>query len=145
MACAEPRTSCRSLFKQLEILPVPCQHTLSLMSFIVNNQEIFQTNSSIHNINTRNKHNLHRPNANLFCFQRSTFCTGIKIFNSLPPTVTILRCDIKKFKAALSKYLHTHTPFTLQMNLLCVKKIYNTVFCKMLVVLYTVNLYFVYL
>ena len=41
-AGAEHRTSCRSLFKQLEILPVPCQHTPSLMSFIINNQETFK-------------------------------------------------------------------------------------------------------
>jgi len=109
MAGPAPRTSCRSLFKKLEILPVPCQHTLSLMSFNINNQEIFQTNSSIDNINTRNKHNLHRPNAKLSCFQRSTFYAGIKIFNSLPPTVTILRCDMEKFKTALRRYLHTHT------------------------------------
>jgi len=88
MASAEPRTSCRSLFKQQK------------------------TNSSIHNINTRNKHNLCRSNANLFCFQRSTFYAGIKIFNSLPPTVTILSRNMKTFKAALRKYLHTHS-FTL--------------------------------
>jgi hypothetical protein len=86
MAGAEPRTSCRSLFKKLEILPVPCQHTLSLMSFIINNQEISQTNSSIDNINTRNKHNLHKPNAKLSCFQRRKFHAGIKMFSSLPPT-----------------------------------------------------------
>ena len=30
-----------SLFKQSEILPVPCQYTLSLMNFIINNLEIF--------------------------------------------------------------------------------------------------------
>ena len=109
MADAEPRTSCRSLFKQLEILPVPCQHTPSLISFIINNQNFFLTNSSIHNINTRNKHNLHRPNANLSCFQRSTFYAGIIIFNSLPPTATIFRRDMEKFNAALRKDLHTHT------------------------------------
>jgi len=54
MAGAQPRNSCRSLFKQLEIPPVLCQCTLSLMNCIINNQEIFQTNSSIHNIYTRN-------------------------------------------------------------------------------------------
>jgi len=36
---AQHRTSCRSLFKQLEILPVPRQYMLSLMNFIINNQE----------------------------------------------------------------------------------------------------------
>ena len=66
---AQPRTSCRSLFKLLEILPIPCQYILSLINFIINNQENFQTNSFIGlwNINTRNKHHLHRPDANLSC------------------------------------------------------------------------------
>ena len=44
MVGVQPRTSCRSLLKQLEILPVPCQYILSLTNFISNNQEIFQTN-----------------------------------------------------------------------------------------------------
>ena len=35
------------------------------MIFIINNQEFFQTNSSIHNINTRNKCHLHKPKAKL--------------------------------------------------------------------------------
>ena len=104
----QPRTSCRSLFKQLEILPVSCQYIRSLMKFIINNQAIFQTNSAIHNINLRNKHQLHRTNANLSCFQKSIFATGTKIFNTLPPSVTILKNDRAKFKASLRKYLHTH-------------------------------------
>jgi len=49
MADAQPRTSSRSLFKKLDILLVPCQHVLSLMNIIINNQENFQTNSSAHN------------------------------------------------------------------------------------------------
>jgi len=109
MTGAQPRTSCKSLFKQLEILPVPCQYVLSLMKFIINNQEIFfKTNSSIHNINTRNKHHLHRPNANLSYFQKRTYYAGIKIVNSLPPSVTILKNDKAKFKAPLRK-IHTYT------------------------------------
>ena len=116
-AGAEPRTSCRSLFKQLEILPVPRQNTPSLMSFIINNQEIFQINSPIHNINTRNKHNLQRPNANLSSFQRSIFSAGIKIFNSLSLTVTILRCDMEKFKATLRK--HTHSFYSVDEFITC--------------------------
>ena len=67
MAGAQPRTLCRSLLKQLEILPVPCQYILSLINFIMNYQEIFQKNSSVHSINTKNKHHLHRPNAKLAC------------------------------------------------------------------------------
>jgi len=70
MADAQPRTSSRNLFKKSDILPVPCQYILSLMNTIINNQENLQTNSSINNINARNKHHLHRPNANLPPFQQ---------------------------------------------------------------------------
>jgi len=80
----------------------------SLMNFIIKNQEIFLTNSSTHNINTRNKHDLHRPNANPTCFQKSTFYAGIKNFNNLPPSVTVLKNKLEKFKPTLRKYLHTH-------------------------------------
>ena len=87
--------------EQLEILPVLCPIIVSLLNFIINNQEFFQTNSSMHNINTSIKHHFHRPNANLLCFRKITFYAGIKVFNSLPPSVTILKNDKAKFKAAL--------------------------------------------
>jgi IS1 family transposase len=79
MAGAQPRTSCKSLLKQLEILSLSCQYLFSLSNFIINIQEIFQTNLSIHNIKTRNKHHLHRPNDKLSCFQKRMFYAGIKI------------------------------------------------------------------
>jgi hypothetical protein len=50
MVRARHTTSCRSLFQKLEILPVPCQYIFSLMNFLVNNQEDFQTNSSGHTV-----------------------------------------------------------------------------------------------
>ena len=59
------------------------------MSFIINNQEVFQTNSSIYNINTGNEHGL-------FCFQKSTFWAGTKIFNDLPPSMKIFQNDKAK-------------------------------------------------
>jgi hypothetical protein len=42
MAGPQPRTSFRSLFQQLEILPVSCKYILPLMIFIIKTQEIFQ-------------------------------------------------------------------------------------------------------
>ena len=79
------------------------------MNLIINNQESSLTNSSIHNINTMNKHNLHRPNANLSCFKKRACCVGIKIFKHLPPSVTILKNDKAKFKAAV-RIIYMHTP-----------------------------------
>jgi hypothetical protein len=112
MAGAKPRTSCRSLFKQLEILLVPCQYTLSLINFIsLNNQEMFHTTSSVYNITTRNKLHLRRRNTNLTWKKerKKKNLDGIKIFNSLPPSVTILKKEKAKFKATLRKYLRTHS------------------------------------
>jgi hypothetical protein len=107
VAGTQPKTSYRTLFKQAKILPVPCQYILLLMNFFISNQEIFQTILSVHNINTRHKHQLHRPNANLSCLQKSTFYTGIKIFNSLAPSVTVIKKDKAKFEATSRKYIHT--------------------------------------
>jgi len=41
------------------------------MNFAVNNQEKFQTNSVVHNVNTRKKYHIYRPIAKLSCFQKS--------------------------------------------------------------------------
>ena len=93
----------------IEIVRVPSQCILSVMNVIINNQETFQWNSSIHNINTRNKHHLHGPDTKLSYFQKSTFYSGIKIFNNLWSRVTFLKNDKAKFKAALITYLHTQS------------------------------------
>jgi len=108
MVGAHPTTSCKRLFKKLEILTIPSQYIHSLMSFFIWNQEKFQTNSSVHNINTRNKHRLHRPVANLSCFQKGASYSGIRIFNSLPGSITNLKNEKSQFKVALKKFLNAH-------------------------------------
>ena len=110
---------CLLKVKQLEILPVPCHYILLLVNFIVNNHEIFQTNSSVHNINTRHKHHLHGQMPTYLVFKKSTFFAVIKMFNNLPPSVTILKKDKAKFKAALRKYLHTHSFYCVYEFFIC--------------------------
>jgi len=108
MVGTHPRTSCR-LFKKLEILTVPSQYIHSLMSFFIGNQEKFQSNLSVHNINTRNKHHLHRPVANLSCFQKGAPYSEIRIFNSLPRSIINLKNEKTKFKVALKRFLNAHS------------------------------------
>jgi hypothetical protein len=119
MVGAQPRTSCRSLFKQLMIPPVRCQYILTLMNFINTDQENFQTNSSIHNINTRNKHHLHSPNANPSCFRKNTIYAGIKIFNSLQPSLPNIKNDKAKLIEAIGEYLNTHTFYSVDEFFIC--------------------------
>jgi hypothetical protein len=42
MVGANPKNSCRSLFKRLQALPLPYKHTLSSMNFTVIKKEHFQ-------------------------------------------------------------------------------------------------------
>jgi hypothetical protein len=83
MVGAKPRNSRRSLINRADILPLPCQYILSLM-----NLENCQTNSAVHSINTRNKHQLYRPVASLSCLQNCNYYVEIKIFSSLPSRAT---------------------------------------------------------
>jgi hypothetical protein len=84
MSGAEPRASCRGLFRKLEILPVPCQYTLSLMLFIIDNPNNFQTDLEICGLHTRSKNQLFIPVANLTGVQKGITYFGIKIYNSFP-------------------------------------------------------------
>jgi hypothetical protein len=63
MGCRS-RDSCRKLFLNLEILPLPSQYILSLLLFMLRNKNQFQVNSEIHQINTRQHANLHEPTVN---------------------------------------------------------------------------------
>jgi IS1 family transposase len=101
IAGVKSRNSCRNLLMSSEILPLPCEHMFTLMNFFVNNQEHFQTNSAIHSVNTRNRGHLHRPTANLSCFQKSAYYPDIKIFNSLPSSLRSLMNKQTQFKIAL--------------------------------------------
>jgi hypothetical protein len=99
---------CRNLFMRLEILPLPCEYTFTLVNFVVNNQEHFRTNSSIHGVSPMNRDHLHRPTANLSRFQKSAYYAGIKTFNSLPSNLSSLTNKKAQFKVALKRYLNTH-------------------------------------
>ena len=89
------------------VLPVPCQYMFSLMNFIVNNQDNFQTNPSVHSINIRRKYNFYRPNANLSWFQKRAFCGGIIIFNNFLLPLQSLIDKMAQFKVVLRRYINT--------------------------------------
>jgi hypothetical protein len=101
MVGIKAQNSCRDLFKRLQILHLPCEYIFSLPNFIISNQEHFQANSVVHSVNTRNKHHLHRPIANLTGFQKGTYYSDIKIVNNLQSSLKSLMNEKSKFKEAL--------------------------------------------
>jgi len=78
-------------------------------------------NSEIHNINIRNKSNLHRPISKLSAYQKGTYYSGIKMFNSLPSQVKDLSHNRNKFKRALKNFLYFHSFYTLDKYFSCNK------------------------
>jgi len=54
MTGSRPKTSCKLLFQSLGILTITSQYILSLMKFLLQNQEKFTSNMEVHNINMRN-------------------------------------------------------------------------------------------
>ena len=72
------RSSCRSLFGKLNILPIACQYTLSLMLFIADNEKYFFTNVYVHGLDTRNKNHLYLPIVSSSCIQKGVYTLGSK-------------------------------------------------------------------
>jgi hypothetical protein len=80
----ESRDSCRNLLKKFETLPLKSQYIFSLLSLVINNQDLFVTHSENHNIQTRLSYNLYLPLANLTIYEQGVHYSGIKRFNKLP-------------------------------------------------------------
>jgi hypothetical protein len=110
MAGTKRRASCRELFKKLDILLLASEFLLSLLSFVVDNIETFQTNSDIHEVQDTDITFLCQTLTSVN-IQKGVYCTGIKLFSNLPPTIKSLNHDIKKFKPAIKEYLLSHSVY----------------------------------
>jgi len=99
------KSSCRNLFKKLDVLPVTCQYKLSLMMFVGDNQKNFQTNLSVHGLDTRNKNQSYLPISSLLYLQKGISYSAMKIFNYLPNNIKNCKNDRVHFNIVLCKYL----------------------------------------
>jgi hypothetical protein len=103
------RDFCRELFKEIKILTLSSQYVLSLILFVIHNRGHFAPNSVYHNINTKQKKDLHLPHASLTMYQKGVLYSGIKAFNAHPTSITAISSNPKKFKVALKCYLLSHS------------------------------------
>ena len=87
------------------------------MVFEIDNQKNYQSNLSVHGLDTRNKNQLYLPIVNLSCFQRGVLYCAKKIFSSLLNNIKNLRNDEMKFKFELYIYIYiyliTHSLYSL--------------------------------
>ena len=71
--------TCRKLFYNLEIRPLPSQYILSLRLFVVRNSNQFTVISEIYHIDTRQHANFHHPPVNLSKYQKGVHYLGVKV------------------------------------------------------------------
>jgi hypothetical protein len=75
------------------------------MRFLSQNIEMYVTNGSGHELNTRNKLKLHIPNVNLSLRQKDVHYASIKIFSKLSKSIADLVLVKGHFIASSEKYL----------------------------------------
>jgi hypothetical protein len=97
----------RNLFKKSYIVPLWCLYILPLMMSVLDNQNNFQINLSVHGLDIRSKNQLYLPFANLSCFQRGVSYSSL-IFNVVPNNIKNVRNDRVQFKIVLRKYGPSH-------------------------------------
>jgi len=105
--------SCRKLFIDLEILPLPPQYILSLLLFMLRNKNQFLVNSKIHHIDTGQHANFHQPFVNVTKYQKGVYYLGVKVFNVLPSYIKTEFDNPKKFKVVLQKFLYKDSFYSL--------------------------------
>ena len=105
------RMSCRPLFSRLGILTLASQYIFSLMSFVVNNINLFPRVSSFHSVNTRQKSHLHLDHTSLTLVQKGVQYSAASIFNKLPKD---LSSNPRAFKCKLKNYLMAHSFYSVE-------------------------------
>jgi len=69
---AKNRDCSHQLFKKLKILPLKYQYIFSLLLSVAKNRDLYESNSEIHNINTRFSSDVHTANVNFNNFPKRT-------------------------------------------------------------------------
>jgi hypothetical protein len=102
--------SCRKLFKELHILPLPCLYISDVACNVKSNMNKMKCNEEVHDHCTRQKRNLHIQFCRTTLFTNSSVNVGIKLYNKLPNTIKELE-KIREFKKKRLKYFYCNIIF----------------------------------
>ena len=101
---ARNSVSCPQLFKNLKILPLKSQYIFSFLLFVAKNNDLYELNLEIHNINIRFSSDLHTSTADLTTFQKGPFILESKFLI----TFLLASHDINQFRSVLKCFLLIH-------------------------------------
>jgi len=84
------------------------------MLFALKNLNIYQTNTSVHGMNTRQQNKLHIPSIRLFSVQRGVYYSSVTIFNQLPQNIIKFHNNLHTFKTLLREYLINNALYSIE-------------------------------
>jgi hypothetical protein len=98
--------SCRSVFRNNNLLTFPCIFILESVKFFKKNPHLFSfsSNQSSNSYNLRNRHKLITSRCNTTFYQNQSHHSCIRLFNCLP-NVLKLETDTKKFGREVKNFL----------------------------------------
>lgn len=97
------RACCKTTFKELKILTIPCIYIFHCLVYIKSNISQYKTVNSVHNHDTRSGSRLRLNYTRTARARDSINYFGIKFYNVLPDYVGLL--NIKDFKLKVKNYL----------------------------------------
>lgn len=106
------RDSLRELFKKINILTLPSVYILTNIMYIRKNISVFNKNSDIHSLNTRNKHKLMVPGFRLSRTSKSFIGNSIRFYNKIPSHINDL--PDKKFKQIVKRTLASKAYYSIK-------------------------------
>ena len=108
-----PRFTCRSLFKEVSVLPLSCVYLLEVASHALKNRDHFLTGHYVHRYSTRHRDFLRMDTHRTAALESSPSYIGRKVFNKLPYSLRSLQ-ELKTFRKCLKAWLMTHCYYSVQ-------------------------------
>jgi hypothetical protein len=113
-------TSCRELFRTLNILPVPCAYIMETVYYVKLNNKGLKQNLAIHDYKTWHRLDFQAKFCRTDIFKKSVNNLGTKLYNKLPNYLKNLE-NLEPFKKQLkSFFITTELLFSGWILVLCV-------------------------
>jgi len=104
MSGVRSRTSCRQLFKELNILTLASLYIFEITCFIRKYCQSLEQNYQVHQHNTRRKLDIHVKTQKTELYKKSVINMGTRVYNNLPKSLKEIN-DYKVFKKELKIFL----------------------------------------
>jgi len=114
------KTSCRELFRTLNILPVPCVYTMETVYCVKVNNKGLKQNLAIHDYETQHTADFQTQFCTTDIFKKSVINLGTKLYNKLPNYLKNLE-SLKPFKKQLKVFLLQQTFYSVDEYLCCMQ------------------------